>query len=228
MIEPTVVPTVVPIVVRSGRPRDDSRDAVILGAALELVAELGYDRVSMDAVAARAHASKATIYRRWSSKGALVAAAVRCRTGLPVDVPDTGALRSDLLALLALMAQVMGEQDLGLLTGVFAGVRTDPDLAEALRCEMFEEKVSLTAPLFARANRRGESVRPDANALLHEVAPPVVLHRLAVTGLPADDEFRTHLVDDVLIPILCVPPTPTPIPASTSAPTPDHSGRTSA
>ena len=224
MIEPIVVP----IVVRSGRPRDDSRDAVILGAALELVAELGYDRVSMDAVAARAHASKATIYRRWSSKGALVAAAVRCRTGLPVDVPDTGALRSDLLALLALMAQVMGEQDLGLLTGVFAGVRTDPDLAEALRCEMFEEKVSLTAPLFARANRRGESVRPDANALLHEVAPPVVLHRLAVTGLPADDEFRTHLVDDVLIPILCVPPTPTPIPASTSAPTPDHSGRTSA
>ncbi len=226
MIEPIVVP----IVVRSGRPRDDSRDAVILGAALELVAELGYDRVSMDAVAARAHASKATIYRRWSSKGALVAAAVRCRTGLPVDVPDTGDLRSDLLALLALMAQVMGEQDLGLLTGVFAGVRTDPDLAEALRCEMFEEKVSLTAPLFARATRRGESVRPDANALLHEVAPPVVLHRLAVTGLPADDEFRTHLVDDVLIPILCgtPTPTPTPIPASTSAPTPDHSGRTSA
>jgi len=205
MIEPTVEPTVV----RSGRPRDDSRDAVILGAALELVAEL---------------ASKATIYRRWSSKGALVAAAVRCRTGLPVDVPDTGALRSDLLALLALMAQVMGEQDLGLLTGVFAGVRTDPDLAEALRCEMFEEKVSLTAPLFARATRRGESVRPDANALLHEVAPPVVLHRLAVTGLPADDKVRTHLVDDVLIPILCGTPTP----ASTSAPTPDHSGRTSA
>jgi len=62
-----------------GRPRDASRDTAILEAALALVGELGYDRVSMDAVAARARASKATIYRRWSSKGALVSAAVRCR-----------------------------------------------------------------------------------------------------------------------------------------------------
>ena len=59
-----------------GRQLDASRDAALRDAALELLAEVGYDRLSMDAVAARAKASKMTIYRRWSSKAELVVAAI--------------------------------------------------------------------------------------------------------------------------------------------------------
>src|SRR6478672_11048842 len=74
------------------------RDAAICDATLALLLEVGYDRMSMDAVAARAHASKATIYRRWPGKQELVLDAVRARgVGLTV-AEDTGSLRGDLMA----------------------------------------------------------------------------------------------------------------------------------
>ncbi len=190
---------------QQGRQRDASRDTVILEAALALVGELGYDRVSMDAVAARAHASKATIYRRWSSKGALVSAAVRCRAPVPMVMPDEGSLRADLLAAVALMAQSIGQQDLALLTGVFAGMRTDPELADAMRCDLLGDKESAIAPLFSRAAERGEPLHPGAVRLFLEVAPAVVMHRLIVTAEPVDDAYVTHVVDDVLLPVLTTP-----------------------
>lgn len=188
-----------------GRPRDAGRDTAILDAALGLVAEVGYERVSMDAVAARARASKATIYRRWPSKGALVAAAVHCRATVELVLADTGTLRGDLLALVGQLADIIGKQDLALLTGVFAGMRNDPQLADALRCDLFTDKTALTMAVFERATMRGEPVRADANRLFHEVAPAVVIHHLMVAGRPADDAFVTHLVDDVLLPVLTTP-----------------------
>ena len=188
--------------VRLGRPRDEKRDVAILTAALDLVAEVGYDRVSMDAVAARARVSKATIYRRWDSKGAVVAAAVRCRSTACLQMPDTGSLRDDLLAAVSVMGKAVGEQDLALMTGIFAAMRRDPELAEALRCDLFAEKHSLTEGIFTRAEHRGDAVTANANALFHEVAPAVLMHRLAALDLPLDAAFFTHLVDDVLLPIL--------------------------
>jgi len=190
---------------QQGRPRDASRDTVILEAALALVGELGYDRVSMDAVAARAHASKATIYRRWSSKGALVSAAVRCRAPVPMVMPDEGSLRADLLAAVRLMTESIGQQDLALLTGVFAGMRTDPELADAMRCDLLGDKESAIAPLFQRAAERGEPLHTDAVRLFLEVAPAVVMHRLIVTAEAVDDAYVTHVVDDVLLPVLTTP-----------------------
>ncbi len=195
----------VPSLRQQGRPRDASREAAILEAALALVGELGYDRVSMDAVAARARASKATIYRRWSSKGALVSAAVRCRAPLPMVMPDEGSLRADLLAAVRLMAQAIGQQDLALLTGVFAGMRTDPELADAMRCDLLGDKESAIAPLFQRAAERGEPLHTDAVRLFLEVAPAVVMHRLIVTAEAVDDAYITHVVDDVLLPVLTTP-----------------------
>ena len=74
------------------------RDAAICDATLALLAEVGYDRMSMDAVAARAKASKATIYRRWPGKQELVLDAVRSRAPGMAVPEDTGSLRGDLLA----------------------------------------------------------------------------------------------------------------------------------
>ena len=195
----------VPSLRQQGRPRDASREAAILEAALALVGELGYDRVSMDAVAARARASKATIYRRWSSKGALVSAAVRCRAPVPMVMPDEGSLRADLLAAVRLMTESIGQQDLALLTGVFAGMRTDPELADAMRCDLLGAKESAIAPLFQRAAERGEPLHTDAVRLFLEVAPAVVMHRLIVTAEAVDDAYVTHVVDDVLLPVLTTP-----------------------
>src|SRR3954469_17695240 len=86
---------------RPGRRRDESKDDAILLATRELLAERGFDGMTMDAVADRAGAGKATVYRRWPSKVQLTVDAVVCARGIPMtidDVPDTGSLRSDLLA----------------------------------------------------------------------------------------------------------------------------------
>src|SRR5271155_4612708 len=90
----------------------------ILSAALELVAEQGYDRVTMDAIAERAHSSKATIYRHWSGKAEVVAEAVRCRACDTFVIPSTGALRSDLLTWLEAIGASLADQDGALVTAV--------------------------------------------------------------------------------------------------------------
>src|ERR1700752_4704934 len=91
-------------VARGGRPRDEGREQAILDAAIDLVAEIGYDAMSIEAVATRARSSKATIYRRWPGKAELVAEAMRRRSE-PVleDLPDSGSLRGDLLTLVQRM-----------------------------------------------------------------------------------------------------------------------------
>ncbi|MBO0870980.1 MAG: helix-turn-helix transcriptional regulator, partial [Micromonosporaceae bacterium] len=81
------------------------REQEILRAAYGLLAEVGYEALRLDAVAARARASKATLYRHWSRKAKLVADAVRSCHASTMDAPDTGTLRGDLLALLGLMAE---------------------------------------------------------------------------------------------------------------------------
>jgi AcrR family transcriptional regulator len=87
---------------RRGRKRDHSRDAETIDAALEVLAEVGYAGLTMDAVAARAKAGKATVYRRWPSKAELVVEAITRmnRTQVDLEQPlDTGTLRGDLLGL---------------------------------------------------------------------------------------------------------------------------------
>ena len=87
---------------RLGRKRDHTRDPEILDAALDVLAETGYDGMTIDMVAARAKAGKATLYRRWASKSELVLDAVACMKSSDVDLaspPDTGTLRGDLVAL---------------------------------------------------------------------------------------------------------------------------------
>src|ERR1700755_589877 len=80
------------------RPRIEGvREQEILDAALEVLADVGYDRLTMDAVASRAKASKATLYRRWSSKAKLVIDALHQTKG-PHEFADTGTLRGDLQA----------------------------------------------------------------------------------------------------------------------------------
>ena len=78
-----------------GRYLDSSRDMILRDAALVLLAEVGYDRLTMDAVAARARAGKTTIYRRWPGKAELVVDSLNCLKGVP-DIPDTGSLQQDL------------------------------------------------------------------------------------------------------------------------------------
>src|SRR5205814_8700474 len=86
--------------------RGEQREQALLAATVHLLAEVGYQALTMDAVAARAQASKATIYRRWRNKAQLGKAALdRADAAYNAAVPETGSLRGDLLAVLAALRE---------------------------------------------------------------------------------------------------------------------------
>jgi len=187
---------------RAGCSRSAAREFAICDAALALLGEVGYDRMSMDAVAARARASKATIYRRWPGKRELVLDAVRTRVADIVEPPDTGSLRGDIIATLRVMAEGIGGQDAALMAGVLRAMRSTPELADCVRTQVLEQKRYIGQVLVERAVARGELPTDADPDVWHEVAPALMFFRILVTDGPVDDAFLTHVADDVLVPLL--------------------------
>ncbi|MFI5909529.1 TetR/AcrR family transcriptional regulator [Dactylosporangium sp. NPDC051541] len=182
-----------------GRPRDSGRDLAILDATRSLLTEAGYEQLSIEAVAARSGAAKTTIYRRYRDKAALVAAAVDGRPPAAPPPPAGKDLRADLLAVVGWLAQSVAGQAVGLLGALFTGLRNDPRLAQEMRRILRRDEAAMFDELVRRAT---EPLVPGAAALLAEVAPAVIVHRVVVVGEPCDAAFVTHLVDDILRPLL--------------------------
>jgi AcrR family transcriptional regulator len=160
---------------------------------MELLSEVGYDRMSVEAVADRARASKATVYRRWSGKAALVATAVRRYAGTALaPLEPTGDLRADLLALLGGLRESLLGQDAALILGLLSAMRHDAELAQIVREAVLEHKHDAFAALLPAAD----------HAWLAELTSAALLSRLLVTDDPLDDEFLAKLVDTVLLPQL--------------------------
>src|SRR5579864_2191010 len=107
---------------RRRRPRDPKVDEAILIAAVDLLGEVGYARLTMDQVVARAGVGKASLYLRWPNKVALVAEAIQHRSGAVPEVPDTGSLREDMLAFLRalLRAKSTAQRAVAAVTGEIA------------------------------------------------------------------------------------------------------------
>jgi AcrR family transcriptional regulator len=182
----------------------------ICDATLALLAEVGYDRMSMDAVAARAHASKATIYRRWPGKRELVLDALRSRAERAPRAADTGSLRGDLIATFRAMADEAGAEEAELMAGVLRAMRCTPELGTCVRDQVLDSKSAALRDIVDRAVARGELPAGADAALAHEVAAALWVKRVLVVGGQVDDEFIAHVTDDVLIPLLSTGGTRTP------------------
>jgi AcrR family transcriptional regulator len=191
-----------------GRPRDQSRDAAILEATLQVLGEVGYDQLTLDAVAAKAQASKATIYRRWAGKPALVVEAFqtlkpKAEGDGPVDYwPDTGSLRGDLLAGIGRFKERLDSEEGRLMLAVMTAQARDPELAAAMRAATYDDKCRSCRMLADRAIARGELTDTRGADTFVEVLPAIMFNRLLVTGEPFDDAFLTHVVDDIALPLL--------------------------
>ena len=192
----TQAPALAPVL---GRPRDSGRDLAILDATLSLLTEVGYEQLSVEAVAGRSGAAKTTIYRRYRDKAELVAAAVERRA--PAKPPELAgeSLREDVYCLAVWLARSISEQDVGLLGALFAGMRNDARLAQAMRRILRRDEAAMTDGLVRRA---GERLAPAAATLFAEVAPAMIVQRIVVVGEPCDAAFVAHLVDDILLPLL--------------------------
>ena len=193
-----------------GRPRNDQLEERILLAALDLVVERGYENVTMDAVAARCQAGKATLYRRWSSKAEMVVAAVT-RRDYTTNFADTGSLRGDLLAFVDEVSEDMRYGDGGLIAGLVNAMRTDDELAGHLHEHLMKSCRNAARAWTQRCVERG-LLRPDADLnLVNELTPALISFRTLVTGEPVDRDFHVRLVDTILLPLLQgLAPTATP------------------
>jgi AcrR family transcriptional regulator len=182
--------------------RGPERRAAVCESVFALLAELGYDRMTMDAVAARAHVSKATIYRTWPDKPELVAEALAYHFQDTPEPPDTGSLRGDLLDLMTVACQIGNSLDGEVIAGVMTAAARNPVLARTLHEFMYEKKHTVHETLIRRAAQRGE-LDPDTDPhLLHEVMHSMVLARRLEICESLDEQFAKHVVDDVLIPVL--------------------------
>jgi AcrR family transcriptional regulator len=180
---------------------DAEREAAILQATYEMLGEVGYAGLRFDAVAARARASKATLYRHWRGKAQLVVDAIRTCHAAAEPLPDTGTLRGDLVAWFTTMAEMTAGADGPLLAGLVMAMHTDPELAAEIR-RLRESKAPLAATICARAEARGE-LRPGYNAdLIDEIIPGQLFMHSFARGGPLDADFIDHLVDDIILPLL--------------------------
>ncbi|MEV4824057.1 TetR/AcrR family transcriptional regulator [Micromonospora sp. NPDC049274] len=183
---------------RAARCTADDLFAVVI----DLLREVGYDRMTIDAVAARAHISKATIYRRFDGKAELVVAALSDRQVGVHNPPDTGSLRGDLIELLRATAAIC-VADCDLMQALTFAMRTSPELERLVRHQVLPAGRVASTAVLVRAAARGE-IPPDAGEreLFHDLAPALTMSRVLAHGLPADDAFLTQVVDQVLIPVL--------------------------
>lgn len=151
-----------------GRPRDPGLDAAIRAATMELLGEVGYARLTMERVAARAGVSKASLYLRWPNKEALAIDALRHRARPVPEVPDTGTLPGDMRAFLRGLLRARGEAARAL-AGVSGEIAASPALRKAWHRGLGGTLTGCVRQILARAAERGELPEGSDLELLAEL-----------------------------------------------------------
>ena len=189
---------------RPGAPRprvEGERESEILDAALVLLGQVGYDRMTMDGIAAEAKAGKATLYRRWSTKASLVVDAIlRTKEALQVPEVDTGTLREDLVRMACSHGGLVDARSAHVMAGLITALHHDPDFAAEFRSRVLAPKIEATRAVFERARARGEITADLDLDLLSPALAGIILHRSFVLGLPADEKTVAEVVDQIILP----------------------------
>ena len=189
------------------RPRvEGDRELEILEATLDVLADVGYDRLTMDAVATRAKASKATLYRRWTNKVSLVIDALLTQKGAPV-VPDTGSLRGDLLEAFCGFGGLMDARAVATLSSVLTAITRDEEFASEFRSRVIGPKLAVSQAIYERAVARGEA-RSDLDiSLFGPALAGILLHRAYLLGDPPSRELIAQVIDQIIVPAATAPTT---------------------
>ncbi|MGW3105875.1 TetR/AcrR family transcriptional regulator [Streptomyces sp. NPDC001100] len=178
------------------RRRGAALEADILDAVWEELAEVGYARLTMEGVAARAKTGKQVLYRRWSNRAELVKAAMPHRTGLLADqLPDTGELRADVLAVLRLMVERQREIGPDVVRGLLAEA---PDLDP----KVFGIMHDILLTLLRRAVERGEIPTADLPRRVVTVPAQLLRYEMVISREPVADATLVEIVDDVYLPLV--------------------------
>jgi AcrR family transcriptional regulator len=183
------------------RRRGDELNDAIYEATLAELTEVGYADLTMERVAARAKASKGSLYRRWPSRTELVVDAIRSRQPSH-SVPDTGDLRTDLLALMHKVAGYLEGPRGEAVRGLAVEVTRNPELLRTLRAEVMDSAVPPMLEVLRHGAVRG-TVRPGAlTPLVAQVGPGLIRQHFMAYGAPIAPEFIEDVVDQVMLPLV--------------------------
>lgn len=182
--------------IRRGRPRNEACTGEILEAALHLVAEVGIAGLTMDAVARRAGVGKATIYRRWTSKEALMLDAWMSCVRKPA-APDTGTLQGDLEALLGGIDSPLSDRELQrVFPQMIAAAKVNPDVADAYRAFVEQRRAPMRAVLL-KAVERGEIDPALDLEVVQDLVIAPLMYRWIVTDAPIDEPMIRQVIATV-------------------------------
>jgi AcrR family transcriptional regulator len=181
-----------------GRPRDPRAHQAIVKATVELLGEVGYARLTIEAIAALAEVGKTTIYRRWKSKGLLVVEVLADMIELGPQA-DTGDTREDLLAFLADVVRVLDEPLIGQsIPGLANDLLTDGKLASAFRERIIGPMGERIAIIMGRGTERGDVPAHLDTELVTDMLLGPLLWRTMLTEQPRDRAALARIVDHVL------------------------------
>jgi AcrR family transcriptional regulator len=180
-----------------------ARERELLSATIDVLDEHGYDRLTVDEVAARAHASKATIYWRWPSKAVLITAALAARmdTSALAEPMDHAPLRDELLHLVNLLAAEAREvrATIGALLG--EAIRND-ELRAKIEEHFVTPRRDRIRGMLERRRAAGD-IRDDIDIdLVGPIPTALIYQRLLITHEPVDDTLPERIVDELMLPLL--------------------------
>lgn len=178
-----------------------AREAELLAVTLSLLQQHGYDRLTVEAVATEAKASKSTMYRRWPSKAELVLAAFIEGTRESAIPPRTGSLRTDLLAMGAAVCQQL-QDHAATMRAVLDEMSRSEALSKAMRDNFLDHRDRVVEEVLDEAVRRGEIDSAAINPEISDLMPGYLVFRAMVSDRPPTDETVLALVDEVLLPSL--------------------------
>jgi AcrR family transcriptional regulator len=182
-----------------GRPRSQEADRAILTATLDLLASRGLAAMSIEEIASRAGVGKATIYRRWSSKGLLALDAFVTAFAEQQPLPDTGTLRGDLIAALTAWVRAVTQTSMGpMLASLVAEAQHDEELRAGWRDRVLEPLRSQHRIMLDRAIARGEIPATVDQEVVLDLFFGSAQHRLLLGHLPLTDDFIREVVDVIL------------------------------
>ena len=186
----------------ASRRRGNVLSQAILQATLAELADVGYAGMTMESVALRARASKASLYRRWTNRTELVVDAMECVRPYDLVVPDTGNVRDDLLILLHRMIWVHDSPTGEATHGLLAEVLSHPELMDAVRDRFICPAIGLVLEVLRAGSARGEVRRSALTERIAGVGPALLRDHLLVHGPPVPDSVPLDIVDDILLPIV--------------------------
>ncbi|MFI9380751.1 TetR/AcrR family transcriptional regulator [Kutzneria sp. NPDC052558] len=183
--------------VRSRRRGQELEDALYQATLAELV-EVGYGRLTMEGVAARARTGKAAVYRRWSTRQALVLDAVRHVMPPMADIDRERSARENLRAVFAKLCGVFaGETDFPGLA-VITGLLGDETLRDTFVEAIVRPRLQVIESILADAERAGEVAPGALHPLAAHIGPAMIMHAFLLTGRGPSETDLTRIIDIVL------------------------------